>query len=947
MSGRVGEGGGPVTGWALILTGRGVVGRLRYALWGLGLMALKWNVDRLLLGLWDGLGGGLSGVELWKLYLWQSLPTGGDRAGLGAMLAVSLPFLYLGIVLTLGRLRSARLSPYWVLLFFVPAVKLLFFGLLCALPARRVPVAGTFEVEGSPAVPPRWLPASSWGAAWLAVAVSGGLAAVFTWIGTHYLNDYGWALFVGTPFVLGFVASSIYAAGRKASLMECLWVTWGALLAGGIVLLGFAFEGVICLVMAAPLAGIIASVGAVTAWSIRRTWDDSQNWAGPSCLVVALLPTMMGLERFAPPPSPVRPVSTVVEVDAPPEAVWRHVVTFSELPPPTEWMFRLGLAYPIRAEMRGSGVGAVRHCHFSTGAFVEPIEVWQEPERLAFRVESNPAPMQEWTPYRHVHPPHLDGHFLSRKGEFRLERLAGGRTRLTGTTWYEHRLWPDVYWRRWSDAIIHTIHGRVLGHVKALAEVGVAGGGATAHPAGKGSTEAAVAMGSRWELLVDDRLVERLNGCVMKLHTPREANVALRFDAPWEGAFSAYVTVLKDADRYRCYYRGNPVSGRDGSDTEVTCYAESRDGVVFTKPALGLFEVGGTRSNNVVIAGQAPFSHNFSPFLDARPGVPVEERFKALAGTSELGLYGFASADGVRWRRIRDQALMTQGAFDSQNVAFWSEAEGCYVLYLRTWSGGGFSGFRTISRSTSKDFIQWTEPVEMTFGDVPREHLYTSQTHPYFRAPHLYVAMPMRFMPGRQVLTAEQARLLGVDPGYAGDVAEAVFMTSRGGNRYTRTFMEGFIRPGPDPGNWASRAGLTALGVVPTGKAEMSLYKQAHYAQPSCHLVRYTLRTDGFVSVNAPYRGGEFLTRPLTFSGGELRVNFATGASGGVRVAIEDAEGLPLPGYGLEEAVEMVGDEIERVVRWKSGRSVEGLAGRTVRLRFVMRDADVWAFGVR
>ena len=262
----------------------------------------------------------------------------------------------------------------------------------------------------------------------------------------------------------------------------------------------------------------------------------------------------------------------------------------------------------------------------------------------------------------------------------------------------------------------------------------------------------ALDISSRLELFVDDFLIERLDGARLKLHEPHPANVALRFDAPWEGAFSGYVTVLHDGERFRCYYRGNPIAGRDGSDTEVTCYAESRDGINFTKPALGLFEVHGTRSNNVVLAGQAPFSHNFAPFLDSRPGVPAAERFKALAGTSERGLFGFVSADGLRWRKLRETPLITKGAFDSQNVAFWSASEQCYALYLRTWTGGDFAGFRTISRATSTNFLDWSAPVEMSFGDTPREHLYTSQTHPYFRAPHIYVATPMRFLPGRKAL---------------------------------------------------------------------------------------------------------------------------------------------------------------------------------------------------
>jgi hypothetical protein len=205
----------------------------------------------------------------------------------------------------------------------------------------------------------------------------------------------------------------------------------------------------------------------------------------------------------------------------------------------------------------------------------------------------------------------------------------------------------------------------------------------------------------------------------------------------------------------------------------------------------------------------------------------------------------------------------------------------------------------------------------------------------------------MRFVPGRKVLTDEQAAALGVSRGYASDCADAVLMSSRGGPRYARTFMESLIRPGPDLGNWASRAGLTALGIVPAGPAELSLYKQAHYAQPGAHLVRYRLRTDGFVSVNAPYHGGEMITRPVTFTGRRLVINFATGAAGGVRVELQDAAGKALPGFALAEAREQVGDEIERVVQWERGADVSALMGQSVRLRFVMKDADLYALRFR
>ncbi|MBL9127117.1 MAG: hypothetical protein JNL97_05705 [Verrucomicrobiales bacterium] len=453
-------------------------------------------------------------------------------------------------------------------------------------------------------------------------------------------------------------------------------------------------------------------------------------------------------------------------------------------------------------------------------------------------------------------------------------------------------------------------------------------------------------LGNQLELFVDRHLVDRLEGgASLRLHTPQRAEVALRFDRPWEGPFSAYVTVLHDTRdaRYRMYYRGMPVVGADGSTNEVTCYAESRDGIAWTKPDLGLHDVRGTRSNNVVLAHRAPFSHNFAPFLDARPGIPDDERFKALAGTSASGLHGFASADGIHWRRWSDRPLITQGAFDSQNVAFWSTSEDRYVLYFRTWSRGEFEGFRTISRSTSTNFADWTPPTPMTFGDTPLEHLYTSQTHPYFRAPHVYIATPMRFMPGRRVLSPEQARTLGVDPGYAGDVAETVFMTSRGGTVYERTFMEGFIRPGPDLGNWASRAGLSALGIVPTGPAEMSLYKQAHYAQPDGHLVRYTLRTDGFVSVHGDFVGGTLITKPFTTNGRNLVVNLATGAAGSLRVEVLREDGTPIPGFAGDDVIEQVGDEIERRVRWRSGRTFADLLGMSFRLRIALKDADLYS----
>lgn len=452
-----------------------------------------------------------------------------------------------------------------------------------------------------------------------------------------------------------------------------------------------------------------------------------------------------------------------------------------------------------------------------------------------------------------------------------------------------------------------------------------------------------IELGSRRELFVDKHLIDKLDGVSLRLEQPRDEGVALKFDKPWEGGFAGYCTVIRDGGEFRAYYRGNPTAGKDGSNTEVTCVAFSKDGAAWTKPELGLFEVNGTKANNVVLANAAPFSHNFCPMLDSRPGVPKAERYKALAGIGKTGLFAFVSEDGLSWKKLRDAAVIPKGAFDSQNVPFWSDAEQCYVCYFRVF----VDGIRRISRTTSKDFITWTEPVLMNYGDGPIEHLYTNQTHPYFRAPHVYVGVAARFMPGRQVLTAEQAKAVGVNPAYFKDCSDGVLITTRGGDRYDRTFPEGFLTPGIGAENWVSRTNYPALNVVPTGANEMSLYANQNYGQPTSHLRRYSLRLDGFAAAVAPYAGGEVVTKPLTFTGKELALNFATSAAGGIRVEIQDAAGKPVPGFALADAVETIGNETDRVVRWKAGSDVSALAGKPVRLRFAMKDAKLFAFQFR
>jgi hypothetical protein len=296
------------------------------------------------------------------------------------------------------------------------------------------------------------------------------VALAGAWFGTAFLGNYGWALFMGLPFCIGLLAATTYGFHERRGMWACVGVAAGALSVAGLGMLLLAMEGGICLVMAFPIALFIGCVGGLAGHMIQDSWPRQREPGRVFCAGVALIPMLMLLEHALPPALPLFAVRSSVVVHAPARVVWQNVVSFTELPPPREWIFRLGVAYPLRAEIRGTGPGAVRHCVFSTGPFVEPIEVWDEPRLLKFSVTQNPEPMQEWTPYREVHPRHLEGYLESKAGQFLLTALDADHTLLEGTTWYHHHLWPASYWQIWSDYIIHIIHLRVLNHVKALSE---------------------------------------------------------------------------------------------------------------------------------------------------------------------------------------------------------------------------------------------------------------------------------------------------------------------------------------------------------------------------------------------------------------------------------------------------------------------------------------------
>jgi len=442
----------------------GTVDRGDYALIGLFGFALKHNLDRLVA--FYGFHRPWAMFNYWvpvrDVARITQLPRS-EAAFLAPMVALSLPFIWIGITMTIKRLRSAALPPPLVALFFIPFLNLFFFLLLCLLPERSLTPAD------QSAQPPRWariLPAGALGCAAVSLLITVPVGVATAVLGARVLMNYGWGMFVALPFTLGFTAALIFSARQPRSMAACTGVACLSVVLLGAALLGLVFEGMVCIVMTIPLALPLAAFGGICAYGVqkyRRLQED-----GPVFIAILLLvaPGVQWLEHAMARPSSVFVVRSSIEVQAPPEKVWREVIAFTEIPPPTELMFRAGIAYPIRAEMFGTGPGAERRCVFSTGAFVEPIQIWDAPHRLKFSVTSNPPPMQEWTPYSHADPPHLHGFLVSEGGQFLLTPLPNGGTRLEGTTWYRHGLWPSAYWRLWSDEIIHRIHLRVLRHIR-------------------------------------------------------------------------------------------------------------------------------------------------------------------------------------------------------------------------------------------------------------------------------------------------------------------------------------------------------------------------------------------------------------------------------------------------------------------------------------------------
>lgn len=477
-------------------------------------------------------------------------------------------------------------------------------------------------------------------------------------------------------------------------------------------------------------------------------------------------------------------------------------------------------------------------------------------------------------------------------------------------------------------------------------------------------------IGSQRHLLVDTFLIDHFTGkASLQLHHPVMKEIVMMNDQPWEGTYSNYNSIFKDGDIYRMYYRGWN-RGRKGELTHdmVWCYAESKDGIHWTKPDLGLFEFNGSRQNNIVFASRDfgsfhfKLTDNVTVFKDQNPAVPPDALYKALVDRRDPAwvLLAFKSPDGIHWSPLSEEPVLTDGTFDTQNTAFWDSTIHQYRIYWRFFND---KKVRLIRTATSKDFIHWEDHKDLQYADTLTEQLYTNGVIPYFRAPQLLIGFPARYidrgwsasMKALPELRQREMRSI-TNPRYGTALTESLFMTSHDGAHFKR-WNEAFLRPGIERnGTWNYGQQYIGWTIVQTksdmagAPDELSIYaNEGDWTGAGTALRRYILRLDGFVSVNAPMAGGGFITKPFRFDGSQLSLNFSTSAYGSIQVEIQDIHGKPINGFSLNDCPEIFGDAIERPVFWNSGNKAESsdvgsLAGKIVQLRFEIKDGDVYSF---
>jgi uncharacterized membrane protein YhaH (DUF805 family) len=441
------------------LTARGALGREWFVYTASILVIIKTSID----AYGDTRGVVSRVVSFWLTGAPESLD---DLSRLLPYVLWAIPFIWLGLGLCVMRLRDAGLPRIFAPLFFVPAINILFFIACLILPSARDGQDSRLESK-TKGIVARLVPDSKLGIAAFSVLVSALIGVLGVTFGAYGLGNYGAPLFLGLPFFMGFLSSLLYGAREPRTIRECTGIALLTISVTALALVCFLIEGILCVAALFPIACVCCVIGACVGFGVQKLPPSRRNALQSSLLCGLALVVGATL-----PVDDSRTLSsqTTIRINRQPADVWRHVVAFSEIDPPKEWLFLQGVAYPMRARIEGTGVGAIRYCEFSTGPFVEPITVWNEPHELRFTVTETPPALTEWNPLGTVIAPHLKGYFQSLGGQFLLTEVVPGVTEIRATTWYTHKVAPVWYWSLISDPILHLIHTRVLEHIKAAAE---------------------------------------------------------------------------------------------------------------------------------------------------------------------------------------------------------------------------------------------------------------------------------------------------------------------------------------------------------------------------------------------------------------------------------------------------------------------------------------------
>jgi hypothetical protein len=442
------------------------------------------------------------------------------------------------------------------------------------------------------------------------------------------------------------------------------------------------------------------------------------------------------------------------------------------------------------------------------------------------------------------------------------------------------------------------------------------------------------------ELFVDDVLISEQSGLTYTAHACEKLDrPVVDADKPWEkNRVYLYGTVERDAEtgRFRMWYSGGGLA-----------YAESGDGINWTKPELDFHEHKGQKTNLLVTG-----SNLACVVLDPTSADPAK-KYKLLDNTEHYNFIGFYSADGFEWHKYEQEPLI---GFGSELVnAFRDPATGRYFAYIRPYLPKHYPKSvkekRLVAVTTSDDFVNWSpmkvivEPDSVDDAWVTNEE---QRTEFYSMSGFRYGSQYLGLLPVFKITKIYEEKQ-PLQSKYEGPI-EAELVHSRDGLAWERAADRSPVIPagpyGYDAGCIMNVSNLpvmvgdevwyyyTALstthgGTIPDKRATIGLAKW---------------RLDGFVSRDAGEAGGELTTVPLRLPQGMLSLN-ADATGGEIRVALLDVNGQPVPGYALEDCTPITGDSVRHAVTWRERNEVP--TGEDVRIRIVATNADLYSFQVQ